>query len=118
MGRVKTAAYLLNIGIIQNDEQAVCRLSNSDIETLDHLLLQCFHVWTVWSNLLEWWGVQWVTPRSMVDLLVWWKNWNLKPAKKIIWDCIPLAIMWTIWTKRNALVFDNVILNGRKSQSS
>lgn len=53
--------------------------------------------------------MQWVLPQTVVDLLImWWKGWCLKPKQRVIWDVIPLAVMWTIWNKkRNAYVFEN-----------
>ncbi|KAG5524988.1 hypothetical protein RHGRI_031613 [Rhododendron griersonianum] len=53
--------------------------------------------------------MQWVLPQTVVDLLImWWKGWCLKPKQRVIWDVIPLAVMWAIWNnKRNPYVFEN-----------
>ncbi|KAF7123944.1 hypothetical protein RHSIM_Rhsim12G0011400 [Rhododendron simsii] len=59
------------------------------------------------SDILSLRGVQWVAPQSMAALLKWWKDWNVKPEQEIIWNCIPFAVMWTIWIKRNNLIFEN-----------
>lgn len=29
----------------------------------------------------------------------------------MIWDCIPFAIFWTLWTKRNGVIFENEALD-------
>lgn len=104
LGKIKTSKYLLNIGIIQNVNEANCKFCGMHSESLDHLLLHCENAWNVWSHILLWWGIQ-----SMVELLLWWNSRSMKPKKKIIWDCIPLgiplAVMWSIWNSRNAYVF-------------
>lgn len=108
-GRVKTADYLFSLGIIQNEEETFCKFCAAHIETLDHLFLHCVPVWLLWSNILSWWGVKWVTPSSTKDLLMWWKDWKLKKIKRKIWDVIPMAVIWTIWKLRNSRVFENAI---------
>lgn len=77
-GRVKTADFLFNLGIIHNVEDSLCKFCSIHSETLDHLFLHCDPVWTLWSNVLSWWGVKWVTPPSTKNLLSWWKVWKLK----------------------------------------
>ncbi|KAG5561204.1 hypothetical protein RHGRI_004327 [Rhododendron griersonianum] len=42
----------------------------------------------------------------MINPLQLWKNQNLKPKQKIIWYCIPLAVMRTIWNQRNTCVIE------------
>ena len=42
MGRIKTSEYLFRLGIIQNEGDALCSFCNTDLETLDHLLLHCY----------------------------------------------------------------------------
>ncbi|GFS37612.1 hypothetical protein Acr_00g0053050 [Actinidia rufa] len=111
LGRVKTAEFLLRLGIIQDEGEALCSFSNNELETLDHLLLHCFPVWNCWAAILRWCGVYWVAPASIVSLFHWWRAWSWKSRVKVIWTPIPLAVMWSIWNARNQKIFDNKPVN-------
>lgn len=39
----------------------------------------------------------------MVEML----EYETEAECNLIWNCIPLATIWTIWNTRNAYVFDN-----------
>lgn len=105
LGRVKTLEYLLRLGIINNEEEALHKFCFAELETADHLLLHCKYVWDTWGNVLSWWGVQGPLPNALDDLYRWWDDWNFKAKKSIIWDCILFAVQWTIWLIRNEAVF-------------
>lgn len=53
LGKVKTSDLLLRIGVIHSEEDAICKFCDANIESLDHLLLQCKPVWDVWAAILE-----------------------------------------------------------------
>ncbi|KAI8564446.1 hypothetical protein RHMOL_Rhmol03G0182300 [Rhododendron molle] len=107
LGRIKTAEFLLRIGIIQSDLDALCKFCNESPESIDHLLYFCQPVWDTWTNILSWWGMQWAPPATFASLLHWWKTGIVKPKHKIIWESIPFAVIWTVWNTRNKLVFEN-----------
>ena len=111
LGRVKTAEFLFRLGIIQDEGEALCSFCNSELETLDHLLLHYFPVWNCWAAILSWCGVYWVTPASIVSLFHWWRGWSWKSRVKVIWTPIPLAVMWSIWNARNQKKIDNKPVN-------
>ncbi|XP_028054783.1 uncharacterized protein LOC114258977 [Camellia sinensis] len=92
-------------------EGLLTRFCDSEAETSEHVLLFCPVVWKVWSNLLKWWGIQWVIPRcngSVEGLLNWWDGFKFKKFFWLMWKSIPLALMWTIWKSRNECVFKGV----------
>lgn len=103
----KTFDYLLSIGIINNEVEAMhvqimlLRLG------IYNLLLLCQPVWQVWSNALSLWEIQWVIPKSALELLLWCNSNNMNTDKKLIWEVIPMATTWTIWNTRNALIFED-----------
>lgn len=107
LGKLKTGEFLLRIGIIQQHDHALCKFCGEVIESLNHSLLLCLPVWNVWGSILNWWGIQWVTPNSIPMLFAWWINFKQKPKAALIWDCIPLAILWSIWKMRNEFIFEN-----------
>lgn len=107
IGRIKTSEYLFRLGIIQNEGEALCSFCNTDLETLDHLLLHCFPVWECWSYILRWCEVSWASPESLARLFQWWSVWIWQPRVKVLWAPIPLAVVWTIWNARNKKVLEN-----------
>ena len=53
-------------------------------------------------------GVQWVMPKKVVDLLVCW-NWrDTRNCIGVIWNAIPLCITWIIWKERNNRTFEDL----------
>ncbi|CAL5355070.1 unnamed protein product [Camellia sinensis] len=58
-----------------------------------------------WTGCINWWGLSWVLPRSIPELLSWWYGHNFQHLAKIVWEVIPLTILWTLWLARNEKVF-------------
>ena len=52
-------------------------------------------------------GIQWVTPISIISLLRWWKVVSARKLGKVIWNLIPLAVVWSIWLLRNDYKFND-----------
>lgn len=69
LGKLKTGEFLLRIGVLHQNH-ALCKFCGEVIETLDHSLLLCPIVWNLWVEILVWWGIEWVTPCSMDNLLL------------------------------------------------
>ena len=67
---------------------------------MDHLLIFCLVVHSMWMYMLELFGIDWVMPGSVTDLLFCWYHW-LGKLNSYIWNLVPGCLMWTIWTKCN-----------------
>ena len=52
-------------------------------ETVDHLLLHCEMAYWLWSFVFITFGLSWVIPRSIPDLLFGWWNWLGKHSSQI-----------------------------------
>ncbi|KAL7195967.1 hypothetical protein ACSBR1_036071 [Camellia fascicularis] len=50
--------------------------------------------------------MQWVVPENAKDVMDWWRGiiWGKLETK--IWDVIPFAVLWSIWTMRNGCIFN------------
>ncbi|GMP68486.1 hypothetical protein CsSME_00028098 [Camellia sinensis var. sinensis] len=86
-----------------------CAFCGIDNESALHLLLHCNFAWKVWAEINCWWGSQWVSPSSLQDLLLWWYGQKYKNLDKLIWEVIPLAVVWSLWVARNNMVFNSIV---------
>ena len=48
----------------------------------------------------------WVILGSINSMFEWWQGWRFKGVKKIFWELIPPAILWSIWRVRNDVLFE------------
>ena len=71
-----------------------CCLCCSNMEFVDHLLLLCLIAHSLWMYVLRLFGIEWVMPGSVVDLLFCWYHWLGKHSSNI-WDLVPGCLMWT-----------------------
>ena len=51
-------------------------------------------------------GINWVMPSSVEDLLFCWFHWLGKHSSDI-WDLVPGCLMWTIWSEWNRQAFED-----------
>ena len=61
---------------------------------------------SLWMSMLQLFGIDWVMPGSVADLLFCWYHW-LGKHNSDIWNLVPDCLMWTIWTKRNRRSFED-----------
>ncbi|XP_028102995.1 uncharacterized protein LOC114302203 [Camellia sinensis] len=106
LGKIKTSSFLHRIGILTGNVNLDCVFCHNEIETVEHILLYCHFVWLLWSNIVRWWGVQWVLPGSVNGLLNWWDGCRMKKLEKKIWKVLLLAILWSTWKHRNDCIFN------------
>ena len=52
-----------------------CCMSCHSGETVNHPLLCCDVAQALWSEVFQMFGIQWVMPSSVADLLFGWRNW-------------------------------------------
>ena len=73
---------------------------------MDHLLIHCHVVNSLWVFMLQTLGIQWVLPSSVAELLFCWNHWLVKHDSDI-WNLIPGCLMWTVWMERNHRFFED-----------
>ena len=76
-------------------------------EAVDHLLLHCDYVCKMWSFVFSLFGVSWLMPSRVIDLLVCWKWSFSKRGSSVIWSAVPLYLMWMLWRERNRRAFED-----------
>jgi hypothetical protein len=83
-----------------------CGMCKRDGESVDHLLLHCSIAHEIWDLVFSMFGVHWVMPRRVMDLLFCWPGLPKQKAGDI-WRLIPHCIMWCLWRERNARCFED-----------
>jgi len=85
-----------------------CCLCKKSAESIDHLLLHCEVARALWSYVFNLFGVEWVMPHSVLELLISWGAAIGSRHAKEVWQLAPLCLLWCIWRERNARLFEDV----------
>ena len=101
--RILTCDNLMRWGYTMTSGRWKCRCGG---ESLDHLLIHCSMASILWNFAFCSFGIQWVLPKRVVDLLRGW--WNIIGRHfSGIWNIVHLCLMWTLWRERNHLTFED-----------
>jgi hypothetical protein len=104
LGRILTLDNLRKRHIIIVDRCCPCK---RDGESVDHILLHCDVASALWNNIFSRFGISWVMPRSVLDLVAcWWKFGRSRSTTT--WKMVPICIFWSIWRERNLRCFENL----------
>ena len=105
LGKILTTDNLRKRRVMIQDWCCMCKSSG---ESVNHLLLHCPVAWELWSMVLILFGITWVMPRGVVDLLNCWHGPRSKSEAGKIWKMTPHCLMWCIWQERNDRTFNGV----------
>ncbi|XP_058185686.1 uncharacterized protein LOC131302911 [Rhododendron vialii] len=105
--KVATRSILLGRNLILEGESTRCPFCSLHLETPQHLFLHCHFSWDVWSQILDWWHVQWVCPASLEAHFRWWVDNRFRKLEKKLWEATFFATLWSLWLVRNEYVFNN-----------
>jgi hypothetical protein len=85
-----------------------CCMCKKSGESIEHLLLHCEVARDLWCYILTLFGVEWVMPRRVLELLTsWGASFGYGLANEV-WRLVLLYLMWCIWRERNAQHFEGV----------
>ncbi|RVW50737.1 Transposon TX1 uncharacterized 149 kDa protein [Vitis vinifera] len=90
----------------------ICKLCMKHGETVDHLFLHCSLTIGLWHRLFQSAKMDWVSPRSISDMLA--SNFNGFGFSKrgiVLWQNACIALMWVVWRERNARIFEDKARN-------
>ncbi|RVX10222.1 LINE-1 reverse transcriptase-like [Vitis vinifera] len=82
-----------------------CFLCGCEEENVNHILLHCTVARVLWDIILALFGVHWVFPETVIEVLLSWRGSFVGKKRKKIWNSIPVCIFWTVWKERNRLAF-------------
>ena len=100
-GKILTCDNLMHRGYTLVSWCCMCRNAG---ETRTHLLIHCDMASDLWHLVLRTFGMLWVFPNTIADLLFGWFNCFGKHSSSI-WNLVPPCLMWTIWRERNSRIF-------------
>ena len=70
-------------------------------ESMDHLFIHCPVAYSLWVQMLQVFGIQWIMPGSVESLVsCCCCNW-LGKFSLDIWNMVPSCLMWVVWLERN-----------------
>ena len=72
---------------------------------MDHLLLHCHVPHSLWVQMLQVFGIQWIMLGSMESLVFCWSYW-LGKFNSDIWNMVFGCLMWVVWMERNWRSFE------------
>ena len=78
---------------------------------VDHLLVHCSWLSSLWHLSLSLMGVRWVESSSVKNLAVAWRRRMKKSWVGGICKMILLAICWCTWKERNSKIFEGKTLS-------
>jgi hypothetical protein len=102
-GKILTCDNLMKRGHVL---AAWCCMCKNGWETADHLLIHCEVAAALWGFVFQRFGIQWVLPDKVIDLLFGWFNGFGKHSSDI-WNLVPLCLMWSLWQERNSRIFED-----------
>jgi hypothetical protein len=84
-----------------------CSMCKTAGESIDHLFLHCMVATELWRTILQLFGVEWVMPGSVKDMLGSWRGQKGNRTSIQIWRMAPSCLMWCVWRERNARCFED-----------
>ncbi len=75
-------------------------------ESIAHLLLHCPLARELCNFIFGLFGVQWVMPHGVMELLACWRRGLGRSRNVELWSAIPNCLFWCIWWERNARCFE------------
>jgi len=105
LGKILTHDNLRRRGIVMVEWCVMCKKYG---ESVDHLLLHYDVARVVWSSFYSWFGMEWVMPSSVLDLLSGWGTLLGRGPINRIWKQVLLCVLWSLWRERNSRLFEDV----------
>jgi hypothetical protein len=102
LGKILTIDSLRRRGLTLLNWCCLCKKSE---ETVNHILIHCEFTKEMWHFDLILFGVSWVMPSNILELVQCWKMQGQSQSNEAIWKVIPTLLMWSIWRERNRCLF-------------
>ena len=98
LGKILSTDNLWKRGIIELDWWCMCKRCG---ESMDHLLLHCPMAYKLWTMVFCLFGLQWVIPKSVINLFVACQGSFGRHRNIAFWKVVPHCIIRCLWWERN-----------------
>ncbi|XP_058774343.1 uncharacterized protein LOC131648617 [Vicia villosa] len=114
INKVPTKDSLLFKGIIAYTSNLDCVFCADCNESLLYSFLSCRNAGIVWREMAEWIGLPFKIGLDFKEGFIYWSSFcRSKKVKSAKVGTVWLAILWSLWMRRNDIVFNNGSWNSR-----
>ena len=106
-GKLNTRERISRLNIL-NPVETICLMCQQEVETIDLLFCHCSFSWCFWTDCLSWWEITWCCPNSVMELFEAWIRVPHYGLDMKLWKSLFCAVIWSLWNKRNRLVFEHM----------
>ncbi|XP_057520830.1 uncharacterized protein LOC130801085 [Amaranthus tricolor] len=110
--KLKTGELLMEKGII-SPLDANCPFCGTEVESISHLLFVCRFSWTVWMDILKWWGLSAPLQNQCSKFSMQWLGLIKGRKHRNIWTLTLGCVLWSQWYERNQIKFERKAPNLR-----
>ncbi|KAE8661235.1 hypothetical protein F3Y22_tig00116937pilonHSYRG00269 [Hibiscus syriacus] len=104
--RIPRKEFLLSRDMGLEGLDCHCCWCESGVEEVNHLFVNCSVMVKFWKEVVVWRRIDWMSCRSVLDLISFSFSVNLNAKLKSIWLVSMAAAAWSIWLNRNEIVFN------------
>ncbi|XP_071699700.1 uncharacterized protein [Rutidosis leptorrhynchoides] len=83
----------------------LCPLCDNHIETVDHALINCQKVSSIWIQILDWWNQNNSTISNINEAIISDEGFSLNPIGASLWQATKWITCYILWKHRNLKVF-------------
>ena len=76
-------------------------------ESVDHVLLHCPTTYELWSMVFCLFGIYWVMPYKVSEVLSSWQGKFGRHRNIALWRFVPHCLFWSLQQGRNAICFED-----------
>lgn len=88
---------------------SICIFCMSTGEALDHILVSCPFIRTIWSRLFDMFNVHLPDFYSFNELLLYTLSQRFSPQVMALWRLTIITFIWVIWKARNQWIFEGKV---------
>ncbi|XP_071694748.1 uncharacterized protein [Rutidosis leptorrhynchoides] len=89
----------------------LCPLCDHHIETIEHALINCPNVSSIWTQLLDWWNQNNATISDINGAFISDQGFSHNSVGSSLWQATKWIACYIIWKHRNLKVFSNKMWN-------